>query len=480
MGCFICAISWITSFALLFFAPLIFLTVIVRTRLRKQRNTVAFFHPYCNAGGGGERVLWIAVNAMQKQYADKGLTCVIYTGDNDARPDDILDRAKNRFDIVVDERKLHFVYLRTRRWLEARNYPHFTLALQTLAALIVGIEALCNLNPEVFIDTMGYPMTMPLFKWVAGSKVGCYVHYPVVSADMIKSVESREARFNNAEWISSSWLFSLCKLIYYRIFAFFYGLCGKCADVVMVNGSWTRNHILELWRMPERTFVVYPPCNVHAFLRLKSEAESMLEEKKLLQIISVGQIRPEKDHRLQICTLAELKKKLKTDGSLYTVRLVICGGCRHEEDWQRVDELKKYAKQLGLDDDDIEWALNVNIERLYAIMQKSLIGFHTMHSEHFGISVVEGVAAGHMMVAHNSGGPKLDILNATTPNEEHRIGFLATSMHEYVDCVMKILHMTPAARARIRENGKEFVKKFSDENFEIRWNSAIDRLLCGN
>uniref|UniRef100_A0A0M3IAB4 ALG11_N domain-containing protein n=1 Tax=Ascaris lumbricoides TaxID=6252 RepID=A0A0M3IAB4_ASCLU len=149
------------------------------------------------------------------RYADKGLTCVIYTGDNDARPDDILDRAKNRFDIVVDERKLHFVYLR----------------------------------------------------WVAGSKVGCYVHYPVVSADMIKSVESREARFNNAEWISSSWLFSLCKLIYYRIFAFFYGLCGKCADVVMVNGSWTRNHILELWRMPERTFVVYPPCNVHAFLR---------------------------------------------------------------------------------------------------------------------------------------------------------------------------------------------------------------------
>lgn len=69
----------------------------------------------------------------------------------------------SRFILAVPSGIWHF---RTRRWLEARNYPHFTLALQTLAALIVGIEALCNLNPEVFIDTMGYPMTMPLFKLV--------------------------------------------------------------------------------------------------------------------------------------------------------------------------------------------------------------------------------------------------------------------------------------------------------------------------
>jgi len=26
---------------------------------------VGFFHPYCNAGGGGERVLWMAVQALQ-------------------------------------------------------------------------------------------------------------------------------------------------------------------------------------------------------------------------------------------------------------------------------------------------------------------------------------------------------------------------------------------------------------------------------
>ena len=28
---------------------------------------VGFFHPYCNAGGGGERVLWVAIRALQKK-----------------------------------------------------------------------------------------------------------------------------------------------------------------------------------------------------------------------------------------------------------------------------------------------------------------------------------------------------------------------------------------------------------------------------
>lgn len=36
---------------------------------RQQTGTVVgIFHPYCNAGGGGERVLWTAVQAIQNKY----------------------------------------------------------------------------------------------------------------------------------------------------------------------------------------------------------------------------------------------------------------------------------------------------------------------------------------------------------------------------------------------------------------------------
>lgn len=30
--------------------------------------SVAFFHPYCNAGGGGERVLWCSLRALMNRY----------------------------------------------------------------------------------------------------------------------------------------------------------------------------------------------------------------------------------------------------------------------------------------------------------------------------------------------------------------------------------------------------------------------------
>jgi alpha-1,2-mannosyltransferase len=54
----------------------IFLIPIALQRFNRARKlhrdavgkpTVAFFHPYCNAGGGGERVLWCAIRAMQSK-----------------------------------------------------------------------------------------------------------------------------------------------------------------------------------------------------------------------------------------------------------------------------------------------------------------------------------------------------------------------------------------------------------------------------
>ncbi|VDN27231.1 unnamed protein product [Gongylonema pulchrum] len=82
-----------------------------RFRLKKNRKAVAFFHPYCNAGGGGERVLWCAVNAMQKKYGEK-YHYVVYTGDVDVSREEIISKAKSCFNIEVVDTNLQFIYLR--------------------------------------------------------------------------------------------------------------------------------------------------------------------------------------------------------------------------------------------------------------------------------------------------------------------------------------------------------------------------------
>lgn len=51
-----------------------------------------------------------------------------------------------------------------------------------------------------------------------------------------------------------------------NIFIFqFYGIVGRSADIVMVNGTWTEEHINRIWKVPLNTHRVYPPCEVSYF-----------------------------------------------------------------------------------------------------------------------------------------------------------------------------------------------------------------------
>ncbi|VDN42538.1 unnamed protein product [Gongylonema pulchrum] len=192
---------------------------------------------------------------------------------------------------------------------------------------------------------------------------------------MINLVESAESSYNNAQWIAKSRILTYAKLIYYRMFAVLYWLSGICSKLVMVNGTWTREHIVTLLGIDDRTYLIYPPCNVDKLLKINSKAEKLLSEEGRVQMLSIGQIRPEKDHRLQICFLAELKKRLVKENLDYKVRLVICGGCRDQQDVQRAKDLQLYAEEMGLTDDDLEWALNVSADKLASLLEYRFVLF---------------------------------------------------------------------------------------------------------
>jgi alpha-1,2-mannosyltransferase len=74
------------------------------------------------------------------------------------------------------------------------------------------------------------------------------------------------------------------------------------------------------------------------------------------------------------------------------------------------------------------------------------------------------MAAGNVVVAHNSGGPKLDIV---TPLNNEPTGFLAATETEYADAMATIFDMTSAQRCRIRENARESVQRFCEREFEL-------------
>lgn len=297
------------------------LFIAFRKRIREKRAKrnsppglyhVALFHPYCNAGGGGERVLWCAVRALQSKCRD--VMIIIYTGDTDTTGERILQKALDTFNIVVDARRVQFVFLKNRYWVEAGYYRNFTLMMQSIGSVMLALEALCTAQPDVFIDTMGYAFTLPVFKFLGDCNVGCYVHYPTISTDMLRRVKSRVRAHNNRGMVAKNPFLTWMKLEYYKMFARAYSVVGRCAKTIMVNSSWTEDHILQMWDRPFKTHRVYPPCNVDHLVALKRMPPCPTGR---VVILSVAQFRPEKDHPLMLQAMYELRTLLADDEQLW-------------------------------------------------------------------------------------------------------------------------------------------------------------------
>jgi alpha-1,2-mannosyltransferase len=234
---------------------------------------------------------------------------IVYTGDVDATPEEILLRVKQRFDMNMQVYKpsITFIYLKSRFFVEAKYYKMFTRLGQSIGSMVLGFEALVRFIPDIYIDSMGYAFTYPLFRYLASVPIIAYVHYPTISTDMLEQVSERRPTYNNRRLIANSAHVSQMKLIYYRIFAYLYGCCGKCAQMAYCNSSWTQGHIERIWASPSRSIhLVYPPCDVQQFLTMPLADE---EQQNVRTIVSVGQFRPEKNHELQIRAFHELLQR---------------------------------------------------------------------------------------------------------------------------------------------------------------------------
>jgi len=410
--------------------------------------------------------------------------------------------------------------------------------------MLVGLECFCRLVPDAYVDTMGAPFTYALFRLLCRDcRTIAYVHYPLISSDMLQRVQELRPSYNNNASISGSTTASTLKVAYYRMFAWLYGVVGQCAEVVYVNSSWTEGHVAQMWglqRLPApvdsrsaaearvasfspsslsggaegttkslprkmqdmsledvtadidsfmssldsdekrqrdqaempaevqaavaksrqnaitaRTLranvryvrKLFPPCSTEApskipinALRDGRSADVSVRASNTRFVLSVGQFRPEKDHLLQLRAFS-IYCAQHFDARLGAVTLVLLGSTRNTQDEQLVQQLRAEAGRLGLGS-RVKFVLNAPFVTLQAWLAAASVGLHTMWNEHFGISVVEMMAAGLIVVAHDRGGPKCDIITpplrpapdspATAAAAVHT-GYLATTAEEYAE-----------------------------------------------
>ncbi|KAF9616924.1 hypothetical protein IFM89_032994 [Coptis chinensis] len=270
-----------------------------------------------------------------------------------------------------------------------------------------------------------------------------------------------DAAMYNSFTCRSIWL-SRCKVIYYTLFSWMYGFVGSCTHLAMVNSSWTQSHIENLWKIPKRIKKVYPPCDTSGLQELPLERPD-----RNPTFISVAQFRPEKAHTLQLEAFSVALAKM--DGDSPRPKIQFVGSCRNKEDEDRLQKLKDRAIELKLEK-DVEFYKNLMYRDLVRLLGGAIAGLHSMIDEHFGISVVEYMAAGAIPIAHKSAGPKMDIV---LEEDGQQTGFLASDADQYADAILQLLRLPVAERLKMAAAARKRASRFSEQRFYEDFKDAI-------
>eukprot|EP00514_Thraustochytrium_sp_LLF1b_P001322 CAMPEP_0184519964 /NCGR_PEP_ID=MMETSP0198_2-20121128/6909_1 /TAXON_ID=1112570 /ORGANISM="Thraustochytrium sp., Strain LLF1b" /LENGTH=183 /DNA_ID=CAMNT_0026910519 /DNA_START=273 /DNA_END=824 /DNA_ORIENTATION=- len=176
--------------------------------------------------------------------------------------------------------------------------------------------------------------------------------------------------------------------------------------------------------------------------------------------------------------MAELLKCLTSSDAIVDLpELHMYGSCRDAEDEARIEELREFSKLHGVAN-VVKFKVNVPFPQLKQALGTALLGIHTMWNEHFGIAPVEMIAAGVILIAHDSGGPKMDII------KDGETGYLANSAQTYGKVLLDVLSIydsgDPDNRLQnMRKAATCSMDRFAQENFVAQFSEVIAPLICG-
>jgi len=267
---------------------------------------------------------------------------------------------------------------------------------------------------------------------------------------------------------------------------YYYAISVRSASFIMVNSSWTKHHIDAILQYSDPLLdtihllppfflihfftksrglttarTVYPPCDTREMAKFPLQGRALV-------ILSVAQFRPEKDHAAQLTAFRRLLTAYPQH-SEENVKLVLLGGSRNAGDASRIEGLRRLAKELDIER-KVEFVVNASYPDMLRRLSTASIGLSTMVDEHFGINIVEFMAAGAIPVTHASGGPLEDIV---VPFNSEPTGYHADDPDSFANALHKVLTLPADEQLAMRRRARAWaVQRFSEEVFEQGWNGS--------
>lgn len=270
---------------------------------------------------------------------------------------------------------------------------------QRLGFFIPLKKAIKKEKPDVvFVDNELYKPIIKLKKEL-GFKLLEYIHFPFHAIKVLELEQSGDKKLyekyiRDAKEYHKKYEKGLWKL-YFKVFLKFYGKVARdnpfdIADVVMANSRYIARLTKMLW--DGEPVVLHPPIKTGDF---EPYGKKPFEERDNA-VVMIGRISREKriENVIDAIALSETKPILRVIGGLIPTSIPY-------KKW-----LEKKAKEKGV---KVELYPNAPRNELVKLATSSKVFVHATVGEHFGIAVVEGMAAGCPVVVHRRGGPYEDI-----------------------------------------------------------------------
>jgi glycosyltransferase involved in cell wall biosynthesis len=218
--------------------------------------------------------------------------------------------------------------------------------------------------------------------------------------------------------------------------------------VVLTNSTFSSLIIRKFLKI--NPLILHPPVAVERLLPLS------VNEKREDIVVTISRIDPSKN----LDIIIDVAKKVRS------AKFAIIGTLSSYSYYHTlIREIKR--NHLG---ERIKILVNVDEDQKIDVLRRAKVYLHTMKYEHFGIAVVEGMAAGLIPIVHKRGGPWLDIV------ERGRYGFGFENLDDVVNTIEFILGLDRDTLRELQSSIAERAKAFSFDNFKLKASKIIEKV----